>query len=216
LKIDLEGLRRHYASLTDEALREIDRTELVDQARACYDEELSQRERATQPKPQHFKTPPSRIAPPDPGKDDKASRSGVDSGPPPAWLEEAALVCSFTKSPGDQSTGAVADAIHVLQDAGIPSHILLEKIDPPSVTPQYEYRVMVPGGFNLRAASVLDKEIFNAEFEAAWRAILEGLPDEQLLTAKKEDLFGGLLDRVERVTRAYNEEVARRNEKPKT
>jgi hypothetical protein len=214
MQIDPEELRQHYASLSDEALRAIDRTELVDLARSCYDEELAQRERATRPKTERFATPSVRAAPLDRPNDEKESRSGldVDAGPKPAWLEEAALVCSFAASPGDKSAGALADAISVLQDAGIPSHVVLQKIDPPSVTPQpqYEYRVMVPGGLNLQATSVLDKEIFNAEFEAAWRAIFEGLSDEQLLTVTKEALFGGLLDRVERVTRAYDEEVARR------
>ena len=44
MKLNIEELRRHYASLSDEALREIDRTELVEIARQCYDQELALRE----------------------------------------------------------------------------------------------------------------------------------------------------------------------------
>lgn len=69
---------------------------------------------------------------------------------------------------------------------------------------------MVPGGLNLEAASVLDKEIFNAEVEAEWRAHFAVLTDEELLGVDQEILFGGLLDRIERVRRAYDEEVTRR------
>ena len=43
MPIDPEEFRRHYASLSDEGLIEIERSELVDVARQCYDEELAQR-----------------------------------------------------------------------------------------------------------------------------------------------------------------------------
>src|ERR1700719_866517 len=43
MPVDLEYLRRHYASLSDEALQELDRAELVETARKCYDEELVRR-----------------------------------------------------------------------------------------------------------------------------------------------------------------------------
>ena len=44
---DLEFLRRHYAALSDEALLEIDRAELVDAARSLYDHELVERKLVT-------------------------------------------------------------------------------------------------------------------------------------------------------------------------
>lgn len=44
MKLNIDDLRRHYASLSDEALRAINRTELVEIARECYDQELAQRE----------------------------------------------------------------------------------------------------------------------------------------------------------------------------
>jgi len=43
MQIDPEDFKRHYALLSDAALLEIDRDELVDVARACYDAELAER-----------------------------------------------------------------------------------------------------------------------------------------------------------------------------
>lgn len=214
MQIDPEELRRHYASLADEALRAIDRTELVDVARTCYDEELARRE------PVAFAAPSVRGAPLDRTNDEEAEvelddyELDDDTDVKPAWLEEAVCACSFAASPGDKSTGGLADATNVLRNAGIPAHTVLEKIDPPRAAEQYEYRVMVPSGLNLQAASVLEKEIFNSEIEDTWRAHFAGLSNEELFTLKKEALFGGLLDRLERVTRAYEEELARRKFRP--
>jgi hypothetical protein len=69
---------------------------------------------------------------------------------------------------------------------------------------------MVPGKLNMRATSVLDREIFNAEFEANWKTHLEALSDEELRAMNPEVAFCGLFDRIERVNRVYEEEVARR------
>jgi putative signal transducing protein len=44
VQIDPEDFKRHYAMLSDAALLEIDRDELVDVARACYDAELAERD----------------------------------------------------------------------------------------------------------------------------------------------------------------------------
>ena len=43
MEIDPEEFRRHYDSLSDEALLEVDREELVPIARQCYDVELASR-----------------------------------------------------------------------------------------------------------------------------------------------------------------------------
>jgi hypothetical protein len=43
MPIDPEEFRRHFDSLSDEALLEIDRDELVEVAQQCYDEELAVR-----------------------------------------------------------------------------------------------------------------------------------------------------------------------------
>jgi hypothetical protein len=46
MQIDPEDFKRHYALLSDDALLEIDRDELVDAARVWYDAELAERKLA--------------------------------------------------------------------------------------------------------------------------------------------------------------------------
>ena len=43
MQVDLDDFRRRYTELSDEALLELDRDELVDLARDCYDAELAHR-----------------------------------------------------------------------------------------------------------------------------------------------------------------------------
>ena len=43
MQVDLDDFRRRYAELSDDALLDLDRDELVDLARDCYDAELARR-----------------------------------------------------------------------------------------------------------------------------------------------------------------------------
>ena len=43
MKVSIEDIRRQYAELSDEGLLEIDREDLMDQARECYDDEVARR-----------------------------------------------------------------------------------------------------------------------------------------------------------------------------
>ena len=47
MKVSVEDVRRQYAELSDEALLDIDRQDLVELARKCYDEELARRQLKT-------------------------------------------------------------------------------------------------------------------------------------------------------------------------
>jgi hypothetical protein len=69
---------------------------------------------------------------------------------------------------------------------------------------------MVPGKRNLQATSVLEREIFNQEFEADWKTHLAALSDEDFGAMHPQAVFCGLFDRIERVNRVYDEEIARR------
>jgi hypothetical protein len=69
---------------------------------------------------------------------------------------------------------------------------------------------MVPAASILKATSVLDKAIFNPEIEADWKTQLESLSDDELRELSLDDICAGLLDRVDRLRRAYKSEVARR------
>ena len=61
-----------------------------------------------------------------------------------------------------------------------------------------------------------EKKIFNPEIEAQWRTHLEALSDEEFRAITPRLAYGGLFDRLERVVRAYEDEMARRGLKPKS
>jgi len=208
LQIDLEYLRRHYAALSDEALEEIDETELVDQARRIYDEELTQRKLG----------PRGKALPIDSSDDGDEERSGggsddaLDGGPEPDWIGDSAVAASFLASPGGESAQDAAEARDAPEAAGIQCYLATAKVEPPRVAarPQEEYRLLVPGKLSLEAESVLDKEIFNREIEAQWKTHFEMLSDEELRALDLDVLLAGLEDRIARMSRAYREELAQR------
>ena len=111
VQIDLEDLRRYYASLPDEALLELDRAELTDAARRCYDEEVAQRDLATSEAQQDQ-------------ADDEVEAGGAldpDPGAKPDWLEDAACACVFATFSGSPSGSDAETAREVLQAAGFPA-----------------------------------------------------------------------------------------------
>jgi hypothetical protein len=133
----------------------------------------------------------------------------------PDWLEEAAQVLSvavYTRA--DPQAVQAGDAQAALRAAGIPCFLEERELLPEPVetvrTAATEVRVLVPGKLNLQATSILDRDLFNQEFEDTWKTHLEMLTDEELREMKPEVVFCGLFDRVERVKRAYREELERR------
>ncbi len=211
MQLDPEYLRQHYDSLSDEALLAVDRNELVEIAQKILDEEVARRAlvplRGTR-RTQIIPTPPDL-------HDEEAELDGEppDAGDEPAWLEDAAEVYSRTVNPGTTPAPDAVNARDVLQAAGIPCYLeLCESTQEKNVSLEqtHYWRLLVPGELNLRATSVLERDIFNAEFEAQWKTHLEALTDEELRAMNPQVAFCGLFDRIERVSRAYDEEIARR------
>ena len=62
----------------------------------------------------------------------------------------------------------------------------------------------------MRASSVVERKVFNRMAEDEWRIQLQAFSDEQLSALNPEDCWGALLDRAERMKRAYLDEIARR------
>jgi hypothetical protein len=207
---DLQYLRQHYASLSDQALLEIKRADLVEAAQKLYDDEVARRKLTSRT------ARPSRPADESVEAEEELSGDGDEqdwSGDEPDWMDDGSEVLSRPAQTGSAPADAMVDAQNVLEAAGIPSYLDLSEIpetDPASARPTHLWRLLVPFHLNLHAASVLDRDIFNQDFEAAWRTNLEALSDEELLATKPEVAFCGLFDRVERATRAYDEELARR------
>jgi hypothetical protein len=202
MPVDLDYLRQHYASLSDEALEAIDPRDLVEAARACYDEELRKRSDSGDDDAVEFELPDS-----DDGDEDE------DSDEDPAWIEDGSIVYSNTVFSATAPAPDAANARDVLEAAGIPCHLELVELpeeDHSAPPPTHQWRVLVPGQLNMRATSVLERDIFNADFEAEWKAHLEVFSDRELRAMNPKTVFCGLFDRIERATRAYNEELSRR------
>ena len=181
MDLDPDFLRAHYKSLSDDALLEVNRAELVDVAQGCYDDEMKQR--------------------------GLAANGTSPDGQPPDWLDGAAEIYSAP----DQRFGVpdtIVDGQKALQAAGIPSHVEFKEPDEEGQTG--EWKLLVPGEVNLHATSILERDIFNQEFEDTWKTHLEMLSDDQLLAMTPQFVFCGLFDKVERVNRVYAEEIARR------
>lgn len=209
MQVDPEYLRQHYASLSDEALLEIDRAELVEIAQGCLDYEIRQR---------GLDSGGEALLVADEKLETDNEPSG--DGDIPGWLEEGAEVYSAVVRRGAiDAPDAMVDARDVLEAAGIPCHLDMCEEQPPadrSPEPTHRWRLTVPGQFAFRATSVLDRDIFNADFEAAWRTHLEALSDQEVRAMNPQLVFCGLFDRMERVTRAYREELSRRGLKSKS
>ncbi len=175
MHIEPEQLREQYDSLSDEALLQIHRADLIEDARRIYDEELARRQLVA-----------ARI------KEESSSPEAADAGTDfpldqdhPAWLAEAAEVFSIVDLPGGVPAPEAEKVRDVLLAAGIPCHLELTEVqDPDSENSQRQWRVLVPGQLNLYAASVLDRDIYNEEFEAEWKTHLEAFSDKELREMK--------------------------------
>ena len=198
-----EDFRRHYASLSDDALLALDRGELVEEAQHCYDEELERRELSNASESEIEAMLPFADA------DRKIASSSIDSGSAPDWLDTAACACTFSIGIAGDGHTELETARSVLESAGIPCYVATHELSGTS-PPVSEYELMVPGGYSILAQSLLDKEIFNPQMEATWKTHFELLSDEELATMSPHDLTGGLRDRIERLARVYNEEIKRR------
>jgi hypothetical protein len=206
MQLDPEYLRQHYASLSDEALLAVNRAELVEMAQATFDDEVNRRELAPRKRTGRVREPDLRDG------DAEVDAEPADAADKPGWLEEAAEIYTVDVRAGSVPAQDAENARDALEAAGIPCYLELSKIpqveDHPA--PTHYWRLMVPGNLNMRATSVLEREIFNAEFEEKWKTHLEALSDEELRALDPEAAFCGLFDRVERVNRVYEEELERR------
>lgn len=205
MSIDPEDLRKHYASLSDDELLMLEREDLTTTAQRVFDSEVRRRRLDIEKAADNEADDDSplfsffRSAEKDVDEDDRS-------------LENAFTVTTFSGTAS--GAGDAADARNALLAAGIPCQISEHEIDPaeePVPPPYKEYRVMVPNALSLQATSVLDNAIFNSRLEADWKTQIESLSDEELAALNVDELCAGLLDRVERLRKAYRSEIARRS-----
>src|SRR5690242_13567789 len=101
MPVDLEYLRQHYASLSDDALLSIDRADLVAAAQNCYDEEIARRNLG--PQRPVARVEPRRASPAiqEPVEEEaEADHESPGDGEKPDWLDEAAEIYSRVDTPG--------------------------------------------------------------------------------------------------------------------
>jgi hypothetical protein len=199
LKIDPEDFRRYYDSLSDDALLEIERDELVPVAQQMYDQEIMRRHLMPD-QPEQEQEPAAG----------EPQGAGFHAGE--NWLENS--VCaysSFVRRADDEASQRMLQARDILTAAGIPAEVKYRK-EVKEVTEHREDlgEVLVPANLIMYASSILDKEIFNREEEQGYRMYFSSLSDEELRSADPKLLFAGLVDRLERARKAYYEEVAKR------
>jgi hypothetical protein len=191
-------LREHYASLGDDELLGIERSELTSMAQECFDVELQKRNLQF-----------GAAAEVD---DDEVEFDVADPAHEPDWMATAFPASVYTATPsGALDAAAARDA---LLAAGIPCEVTEHEIEsedepaPPAIN--REYRVMVPGASILQATSVLDVAIFNGRLEDEWKTQLASLSDEELNALDVESRCAGLLDRVARRRTAFKDEIRSR------
>ncbi|MEO8098900.1 MAG: hypothetical protein ABI811_14455 [Acidobacteriota bacterium] len=198
MTLDYEDFRKHFAGLSDEALEEIDRDELVELAQQAYDEAIA--ERGIDLEIKHI---------------EKRSWSAdseevpLEETPHEAdWMEHSVAAASWSLFAGNSHTPEAAEARSALEAVGIPCELVRNEPEEPGALPILELRV--PGKLSLQAISVLDQEIFNPQMVADWQVHFESLTDEELRAVNPAMLVAGLLDRAQRMKQAYEDELARR------
>jgi hypothetical protein len=198
-----EQLRKHYASLSDDELLAMNRDDLTDVAVEVYD--LEMKRRALTP-----------VEEEEPIEEDHSLRlSSAESNGETEEYDSGGdkfVAGSFIDSRGNSSAADAEDARRALQAANIPCE--LEVQDIPAHTTytesQVAYHIVVPAEFTLQATSVLDKEVFNPKIAEEWETHLSGLTDNQLHALNVDSICAGLLDRAERLRKAYTDEIRRR------
>ena len=202
MQIDPQALRRHYASLSDEELLALDRTELTEVARKYYDSEFAERE-LTLPQDDEDAAPP------------EAPSTPIE--PQGDWTGESTCVCTFewlTGRLGEFGRERADHACVVLQAAGIPCRIEINEVNQAEgPEPRTEFAIMVPSNLYHQADDFLEREMFNAEREARWKTHLESLSDAEFRALSSDLLCGRYKDLIERLTRMFNDEVQRRKDR---
>ena len=155
MQIDPEDFKRHYALLSDDALLEIDRDELVDAARPYYDAELAERKLALPDAEESASSP-------DPNDDTRDDAPGQTE-------DGLQLVATFI------SLEEANFARGLLQSADIPCSF--ENKQAAAWSGIGDLRLMVPAAAYDRACEILETEISEEDLIA--QAEAEATEDDE-------------------------------------
>lgn len=200
MQIDRRKLGEHFASLSDEELLNTKREELTEVAQSIYDLEIANRGLDKASTTRRIESPEASFNAGDYQNDGETCD--------PDWHQSGVLVCSMTDQPGEDAADRISKAQMALQAAGIPSHLSVKRY------PQDRYdsmEILVPVRYAMHAHGIVDRDVFNDEFETYWRDHLGLLSSEDLLALDPKIFCMGLLDKIARMKRVYAEEMAKRN-----
>jgi hypothetical protein len=128
----------------------------------------------------------------------------------PEWLEDGTVVFAVTVTGHTDAAVRMDQAVEALTGAGVPCHVIPRERETGSGAIVQDYELIVPPKQHLRAISVLDREMLNAEMEADWRGHFDAMTDDELLELDEDALAGGLRDRADRLVRAWEDELLKR------
>lgn len=155
MQIDPEDFKRHYALLSDDALLEINRDELVDAARPYYDAELTER----------------KLAPPDAEESASSPDTSDDPGDDAPGQAESSLQLVATFLSLEEANFARG----LLQSADIPCSF--ENEQAAAWSGIGDLRLMVPASAYDRACEILETEISEEDLIAQAEADETAAPD---------------------------------------
>ena len=195
MKIDRADLERHYASLSEEGLREIHLDDLTDQARNCFVAELRAR---NLPVSWSHAEPEADTKMAD---GDELDEQDLDHSDPPGLV----TVHTFFDA------GDAAEARNALENAGI--ECVLEGVaSKPSRGPS-QFQLRVDPQHRVRAENVLAECVFNPVREQTFQTHFESLNDEELFTLDLSSFVAESRrnrDLITRVRVTYRHELERR------
>ena len=162
MPIDLDALKRNYASLSDDALLSIARDELVEVARTAYDAEVENRGLTIEDAP---------LEEPEVADETELAFESNTAD----WEGDPALVGRFLLA------SEVSDAIEKLENAGIPTHLIRAKAEE---DPRRAFSLYTPDTQAERAMRLLYDEQKAGDYEAHFAEI----SDEELLAVDPSTL----------------------------
>ena len=198
MQIDLQELQQRYSDMDEDQLLSIDRDDLTEEAQSVYDYEIKRRKLNNK---SFIKENAEE------GADAFFDNEGEESN----QMGNGACACSFTEHYGSDAARTAANAMEALEAAGIPCWITETEEEGHKTL-----NVMVPDALIMHATSIVDRDVFNDEYESEWRTHLESLSDKELSILDPELICAGMLDRVARIKKSYTDEMKRRDFSPQT
>ena len=122
--------------------------------------------------------------------------------PQPEWIKDAVSAATF----GEDETETIQEAEEFLSQVGIDCYVF--KRFPEREDQNVVFQILVQPGQHLAALAILDRDLFNPREDM--EALFAPLTDQELLDIDESVIVTGMKDRMERMVRAYEDELLKR------